>query len=178
MKKIFLLLTATIFSASCFAMIPNEYNSTTSYQGKWWFNLGAGTMIAKKNKGTGVTGIAGEISGNYATTNNQLLTIAVQDNFAGFYNVTSYNVMYGLMKKNDEGYISGSAGLGYTHAGEDLFGFTMSTNGLNIPFEAQAFLTPYQHVGFGLIGFVNVLAKNGLHPYGGVMLAIQFGDLK
>lgn len=144
------------------------------YAGDFWINLGAGVGINSSNNSSSDNNniLAIDISANYALDNHQLLTVRSAGNYFG--DVTSYDVgaMYGLMQKNDMGYISFSAGLAALFAGD-----SSDKTDLGLPLEVQAFLTPTEHVGIGVILFGDTNLTNTSQSFGGVVLALQFGNL-
>lgn len=197
MKKILLSLSV-ILTVFCNVSFADSLDST--YQG-WWANLGLGF-----GAGSSLSGIAGEASLNYAPSSTRLWTLRALEipNFGGLFadsicnifitpgqpyhqcaderSVGEVGAMYGLMGKNDFGYISGSAGLGlvdlqtpdiYINNVKVVSGHDSYTPG--IPLEVQAFWTPFKYVGVGVIGYGDV---NTQKSFGGALLALQFGLLK
>ncbi|MCL4511484.1 MAG: hypothetical protein M1470_10490 [Bacteroidetes bacterium] len=105
-------------------------------------------------------------------------------------NVWDIGILYGRIAKGRYGYASISGGLslirgvryqsgyaytppyGYTYADiEDSF------TGVGIPAEAQLFWTPTNFFGIGLYAFCDY-GFSGKRSFGGVMLSLQFGQLK
>ncbi len=146
--------------------------------GSWWLNggVGANTQFPTKN-------LATDFSINYAVTEHQLLTVRTAGdlfksdflyNKAGYATRYDAGILYGLMKKSKMGYVSASAGLGAIgNTGTSI----LDHADFGIPFEVQAFLTPTQHFGVGIIGFADANVHDFGKSFGGAALAIQVGQL-
>lgn len=163
-----------------------DVGNKKTYKNNFWFNIAGGAGFPA----TGSDFWSSEFSFNWMTQENQLLTLRVAgDNFSGSQGNRDVGILYGLIGKGDIGYLSGSVGVAYTQAEKctsndsnsddsgDFFSScdSTTTNTIGIPLEIQAFLTPFTHVGIGLIGFGNI---NSQSSFGGVMLALQLGTLK
>lgn len=162
----------------------------SNYSGGW-VNLGLGVAAASNS-----SGIGGDIGLNYAPSSSRLWTLRTSTalNFTGILGdviigngdgnddtPSDVALMYGLMRKNTDGYVSASTGLALVDdqtPGISINGVTTQQESdsytVGFPIELQAFLTPIKYVGVGLIGFGDLNAKRS---FGGVALALQFGKL-
>lgn len=196
--KLSLFFFAVLFTSLSFADYTFPYND------EWWINAGLGASIGhnndvslpanipgylysyEKSQADDVSGPSAEISLNFVTTPNQLLTFRYfgssnlfADPGNGYLNEGA--VLYGLMAKAQYGYISGSAGLsvvntGY-YSGTDSFGVTFnhfSQNTVGLPLEVQAFFTPFKYVGIGVVGVGDI---NSRAPIAAGLLELQIGNL-
>lgn len=157
-------------SGAALADTPQNHN--------WWVNFGSG--IGGGNSELG--GLAGTISANYQLFPHQLISariLKINNLMYNDSNFTDIGIMYGLMNKFNDGYVSASAGLSYARYEYDqrpLFFFKLPTvvkQRMGIPIEAQAFVRPFNHVGFGIIGFGNINSAKNVF---GAALAIQVGS--
>lgn len=207
MKKL-TLLSLTLFSL--FFINTGWAYLFPGYQGGW-VNVGLGG-----GAGSSISGPAAEISLNYAPSPADLWTLRalsvanlsdifsettcsiVSNNPQDFqkcnnddHNLNEYGLMFGLMKKNSVGYISGSTGIAAVDVTTPEITVTTShpnapstttilQNAQNnytvgVPLEIQAFWTPFKYAGLGIIGFGDMNTKKS---FGGAMLALQLGLLK
>lgn len=126
----------------------------------WWLNLGSG---AGANFNSLVNGeiAAGELSFNGALSEHGFLTLYS----AGVGEKYDAGIMYGYVSRKPSSYWSASAGICYY----ELNDYWNIKKGAGIPLEVQAFWTPFNHFGLGLVGH----AVASEHPSTTGMLAIQ-----
>jgi len=153
-----------------------------------WLNLG---LTAQRH------GVGGLASINYNTYDNQLLTIeaiGVTPVLGTYDNVSTYNVLYGFMKKESKWYVSGSVGAGVARFKQDFYTKTLNDHEenkteFNLPAEAQLFWTPFKYFGVGVIADVGYYFGSKLYTksddyyrneskfHYGAAIAIQVGLL-
>ncbi len=199
-----------LFLASLFITLSSYADNTFPYNGEWWLNAGIGVAGGHNNdvplpsnipqylysteqsQAQDIGGAAGEVSLNFATTSNQLLTIryfASNDEYRSFPFGTDVGdgrlqeggVLYGLMSKGQYGYISGSTGLAVVNTGyaggTDGWGVTfnrVSQTTVGLPLEVQAFFTPFKYLGIGLVGLADI---NSHAPVAAGLVELQVGNL-
>lgn len=200
-----------LFLTAAFITLPSYADYTFPYNGEWWLNAGIGVAAGhnddvplppnipqyiyslEQSDAQNVGGAAGEISLNFATTNDQLLTLryfSSTDEFntypfvgtgVGDGRLQEGAVLYGLMAKGQYGYISGSAGLSVVNTGyaggTDSFGVTfkqVSQTTVGLPLEVQAFFTPFKYLGIGLVGLGDI---NSHAPVVSGLIELQVGNL-
>ena len=183
--KLFLVSFFLIVSSQVFA--SNDFGDNATSMHPMWGNLGLGIQSNRDSsyvdtKGTRKSydnaGIAGELSFNLVTLPNQLLTASYLSGGSFFGDkYDSFNLLYGLIHKEQNGYVSASVGVGHSSIDvDDLFGVKLGRNRgiVTASAELQAFWTPTQYFGFGVIvpGMIGSHFSNV-----GALLAIQIGRL-
>lgn len=153
------------------------HNNSSDYSAHWWVNFGLGAGSSFRTGETeDVSGASAQISFNGALSPSSMLTIysnAISHDENN--DVVDAGVMLGLIKRQPNWYASAAAGLCYykieTTQDNDLWfrNYHSTSHGVGIPFQAQAFWTPFKHFGVGVIGHV-VASKD---PYANALLAIQ-----
>lgn len=157
--------------------IPDHYSEPCPDYTRWWFNLGLGAGSSFRTNGTeDISGASAQISFNGALSPRSMLTI--YSNLVGaddWNHAADLGIMVGLVKREPNWYASASAGLCYyevessNNASSWPDYYHYSSQGVGIPFQVQAFWTPFRHFGVGVIGHV-VASKD---PYANALLAIQ-----
>ena len=183
-----MLIPALFFLTGAFAQTNTDDQTAgigKTYKGNIWLNIAGGLVSSSSGTEPGSVGA----SLNLMTQEHQLLTLRFAGNPTADGN-HDVGLLYGLIAKDNNGYVSGSLGVAYTQAAtcndtssssSDPWDFSWDlcsdtvTSTVGLPLEVQAFLTPFANVGFGLIGFGNI---NSQSSFGGLMLSLQFGQLK
>lgn len=150
----------------------SQQSLIAEYKHPWWINVGAGLTTGFGSNDPVNPGF--DVSANFQPTAHQVISLrsAGADFIGGdYYDV---GVMYGLITRNANGYLSASAGVGPVFFENDFLKDHENKTVLGAPIEAQAFWTPVANFGLGLIGFMNV---NTEHSYYGMVLALQLANL-
>lgn len=174
--------------------VPSE-TSKLILQAPWWFNLGLGIGAGSQSN----NGLAGDVSLNYAVTQNQFVSFRAVgvNNTAGISGshmgvalsgnllhvndmvggIGDLGPMYGVRSVQSWGYYGASAGVAMatgrrSPTGSQNVGNDFTTVGL--PLEAEAFYDINNHLAFGLIGFADV---NPQASFVGITLAVELGRL-
>lgn len=147
--------------------------------GAWWIDLDMGDIEAGRSL------LALGVRGSWMPSDNELLSLrAIYGEefricvFGGCPppdHITDIGVLYGRVLKGRWGYGAISAGLGWTG------GKTEASNGteekfstVGLPILGEIYFTPFSFLGIGASGFGNL---NVEHPFAGIALSLQIGDL-
>jgi hypothetical protein len=142
------------------------------YKHPWWINVGGGLTTGFHSEDPVNAGYDASI--NLQPTHHQMLSLRTAG--ADFIGGDYYDVglLYGLISRNLNGYISGELGIGGVFFTHDFLGRHDNTSTVGMPMEIQAFWTPVPNFGLGLIAYANV---NSEHSYYGSVLALQLANL-
>lgn len=149
----------------------NEEAPLPSYSHRWWVNLGVGPATSTDD---GAITVGYEMSFNYMMNEHFLLTgrSAGSEFIGGDY--YDGGLLLGYIIRNPTSYLSFSTGGAYTVINNSQIFRKSSRSVFGVPFDIQGFWTPNNNIAIGLIGFANV---NSQLTFGGLLLAIQLGNL-
>lgn len=144
---------------------------------RFWFNLGLGPSSAVDGS------MAGGLSVNY---NYGLFLVTARFLYNEEFRICVFgcnpsdncyelSILSGLAYKTNLILASISAGLSYVYVNKYIDSYHKNFQRIGFPIDAQLFFRFYKYVGIGVNGFANL---NSGHSFGGVLLCLQFGDLR
>lgn len=179
MKKLPILALASVLCLPSIAWAGDDmYEDVLNvHNPSWWLNLTVGrgvqsSHIKKSNKISSLLSFNGaftpKIFGTFYTHHIDFDNDSREE-------AHDTGVMVGYKIQADTGFYSLSSGIAYTKKQTDYFYsfgkvYRGERNGAALPIQAQAFWTPFKHVGFGATAHAVV----GKFNYGSLQLGIQF----
>ncbi len=152
----------------------SEQALLASYKHPWWINVGGGLTTGVSTDDAVNAGYNISLNIQPWQFHSQFLTLrSAGAEFIGgdYYDM---GLLYGLISRNQNGFISASAGVGAVFFEKNFLGKNDNKTVAGVPMELQAFWTPVPNFGLGLIGYVNV---NEEHSFYGMVLALQLANL-
>lgn len=152
----------------------SEQALLASYKHPWWINVGGGLTTGFNSDDPVNAGF--DVSVNIQPWQFHSQVITVRSAGAEFIGGDYYDMglLYGLISRNQNGFISASAGVGAVFFEKNFLGKNDNKTVAGIPMEIQAFWTPVPNFGLGLVGYANV---NEEHSFYGMVLALQLANL-
>jgi hypothetical protein len=150
----------------------SEQALVASYIHPWWINVGGGLTTGFHSEDAVNAGF--NVSLNIQPFPHQMFTVrsAGADFIGGdYYDMAA---LYGLISRNQNGYVSAAAGVGAVFFERDFLGKNDNKAVAGVPLEMQAFWTPTPNFGLGLVGYLNI---NEEHSYYGMVLSLQLANL-
>lgn len=152
----------------------SEQALLASYKHPWWINVGGGLTTGFNSDDPVNAGF--DVSVNIQSWQSHPALLTFRSAGAEFIGGDYYDMglLYGLISRNPNGFISASIGVGAVFFEKDFLGKNDNKTVAGLPTEIQAFWTPTPNFGLGLIAYANA---NQEHSFYGMVLALQLANL-